>query len=147
MYPWHNLYPSCRFRRVSAQQHSSCIMPKKKCIHAEFLLYSFTNLKSAPNTFSHTLKKVNQQPLVCQNPQNLLQKSLIRCGIFGPGDWYSFFSSRTAIYAPVTSRRGVIISDKEDEDKSSHHGQTLDHNSDILMISDEEITAKKELGK
>ena len=49
---------------------------------------------------------------------------------------------------PVTSRHGVIISNKEDEDESSHCGQTLDHNSDILMISDEEeITAEKELGK
>ena len=48
---------------------------------------------------------------------------------------------------PVTSHHGIIISD-EDEDESSHHGQTLDHNSNVLMISDEEeITAEKELGK
>ena len=46
-------------------------------IHAEFLLYSFaycSNLKSASNTLLHTVKNINQQLLVCRNPQNLLQK-------------------------------------------------------------------------
>ncbi|KIK05204.1 hypothetical protein K443DRAFT_39889, partial [Laccaria amethystina LaAM-08-1] len=48
--------------------------------------------------------------------------------------------------ASVTSRCRVIISDEEDETESSHCGQTLDHNSNILMISDEEeIIAEREL--
>ena len=48
----------------------------------------------------------------------------------------------------VTCHHRVILSDKEDEEESSHHGQTLDHNSDIVMISDdEEITAENKLGK
>ena len=48
-------------------------------IHAKILLYSFpycSNLKSVSNTLSYTMKKINQQGLVCQNPQNLLQKNL-----------------------------------------------------------------------
>lgn len=49
----------------------------------------------------------------------------------------------------VTSCCKVIISDEEDKDGSSHRGQTLDRDSDVIMISDEEadeITAEKELG-
>lgn len=48
----------------------------------------------------------------------------------------------------VTSCHRVILSDEEDEEESSHRGQTLDHNSDVLMISDDkEMAAEKELGK
>lgn len=49
----------------------------------------------------------------------------------------------------VTSYRRVIISDEEDEDCSSHRGQTLDCDSAVIMVSNdeaEEITAEKELG-
>jgi hypothetical protein len=47
----------------------------------------------------------------------------------------------------VTSRCKVIITDEEDEEASSHHGQALDQESDVLMISDKEADeAEKELG-
>lgn len=54
----------------------------------------------------------------------------------------------------VTSRRKVIISKEEEEDDGSHCGRTLDCNSDVIMISDEEaaseeakeLSAEKELG-
>lgn len=47
----------------------------------------------------------------------------------------------------VTSRHRVIISDEEDEDSTSHRGQTLDRESDVIMVSDDEETvAEKELG-
>ena len=45
--------------------------------------------------------------------------------------------------------RKVIISDEEDEEESSHRGQTLSHNSDTILILDDEaneITAEKQLG-
>jgi len=47
----------------------------------------------------------------------------------------------------VTSRHRVIINDEEDKDSNSHRGQTLDCESDVIMVSDnEEIAAEKELG-
>jgi hypothetical protein len=49
----------------------------------------------------------------------------------------------------VTSHHRVIISDKEDEDSSSHCGQTLDRDSDVIMVSKDKavkITGEKELG-
>jgi hypothetical protein len=50
----------------------------------------------------------------------------------------------------MTSRNRVIISDEEDEDSRSHRGQTLNHDSDVIMLSDdeaEEIAAEKEAQK
>ena len=57
----------------------------------------------------------------------------------------------------ITSRHRVILSNEEDEDRSSHRGQTLDRDSDIIMLSDDEAEefaaekaaekeAEKELG-
>ncbi|PPQ75957.1 hypothetical protein CVT25_006543, partial [Psilocybe cyanescens] len=43
----------------------------------------------------------------------------------------------------VTSHCKVIISEEEEEDDGSHRGRTLDRNSNVIMISDEEVASEE----